>query len=68
EATADPGVLMIQVGVNGAPFRAEFPENTRSEEVQGIAAILAFSATSMDVLEPFTRLEKALNFLATGRS
>ena len=68
ETTAEPGVFMIQVGVNGAPFRAEFPGNTRPEEVQGAAAVLAFSATSMDVLEPFTRLEKALNFLATGRS
>ena len=68
ETTADPGVFMIQVETNGAPFRAEFSENIRPDEVQQAAAILAFSATSMDVLEPFTRLEKALNFLATGRS
>lgn len=68
ETTAEPAVFMIQVEANGSPFRAEFSQNTRPEEVQQAAAVLAFSATSMDVLEPFTRLEKALNFLATGRS
>ena len=68
ETTADPGVFMIQAEPNGAPLRAEFSENTRPEEVQQAAAILAYSAKSMNVLEPFNRLEKALNFLATGRS
>ena len=68
ETTADPGVFMIQAEPNGAPLRAEFSENTRPEEVQQTAAVLAFAATSMNVLEPFTRLEKALNFLATGRT
>ena len=68
ETTAEPGVYMLQVEANGAPLRAEFSSNTRPEEVQQAAAILSFSAQSMDILEPFTRLEKALNFLATGRS
>ncbi len=68
ETTAEPSVFMIQVEPNGAPLRAEFSENTRPDEVQQAAAILSFSAASMNVLEPFTRLGKALNFLATGRS
>ena len=68
ESAPDPGVFMIQAEPNGAPLRAQFLQNVRPEEVQQAAAILSFAATSMDILEPFTRLEKALNFLATGRS
>ena len=68
ETTADPGVFLIQVEQNGAPFRAEFPEGTRPDEIQQTAALLADAAASMNILEPFTRLQKALNFLATGRS
>ena len=66
EATTDPGVFLIQAAMNGNPLRAEFPDNTRPEEVQMTANILAEAAMSMNILEPFTRLEKALNFLATG--
>lgn len=68
ESAPEPGVFMIQVLPNGAPLRAQFLQNVRPEEVQQAAAILSFAATSMDILEPFDRLEKALNFLATGRS
>ncbi|MBQ7150968.1 MAG: hypothetical protein IJR94_01785 [Synergistaceae bacterium] len=66
ETTADPGVFLIQAAVNGAPLRAEFPANTRPEEVQQTAAILSEASESMEILEPFTRLQKALNFLASG--
>ena len=68
ETTADAGVFLIQVEQNGAPLRAEFPEGTRPDEIQQVAAFLAESAVSMNILEPFARLQKALNFLATGRS
>ena len=67
ETTADPGVFLIQANTNGAPFRAEFPAGIRPEEVQQAGAILTEAAGTMDILEPFTRLEKALSFLATGR-
>ena len=67
EATADPGVFLIQANPHGAPLRAEFPGGTRPDEINQTGAILTESAATMDVLEPFARLEKALNFLATGR-
>ncbi|MBQ9418811.1 MAG: hypothetical protein IJU31_00375, partial [Synergistaceae bacterium] len=68
ETTAEPGVFFIQVDPNGAPLRAEFADGTRPEEVQQTAACLSEAAASMTILEPFGRLQKALNFLATGRS
>ncbi len=66
ETTADPGVFLIQAEPNGNPFRAEFPGSIRPEEVQQTAQALTEAAATMNVLEPFTRVEKALNFLATG--
>ena len=45
---------------------AEFPGGVRPEEVQQTAAALTEAAVTMNVLEPFSRVEKALNFLATG--
>ena len=66
EATADPGVFLIQAEPNGNPLRAQFPAGVRPEDVQQTAAILTEAAQTMNVLEPFTRVEKAMTFLATG--
>lgn len=66
ETTADPGVFLLQVEANGAPLRAEFPDGTRSDEVEQVALILTEAAETMSILEPFTRLQRAMNFLATG--
>ncbi len=66
EATADPGVFLIQAEPNGNPLRAEFPRGVRPEEVQQTASILTEAALTMNILEPFVRLEKAISFLASG--
>lgn len=66
EGTADPGVFMIQAYKNGAPLRAEFPEKTRPEEVQQVAQILTEAASTMSILEPFARLQKALAYISSG--
>ena len=66
ETTADPGVFLIQANANGAPFRAEFPGGVKPDEIQQTAAILTEAAETMNILEPFARVEKALSFLASG--
>ena len=68
EASAEPNVYLIQAYRNGAPLRAEFPEDTRSDEVEQSAIILTEAGETMNILEPFTRLQKALTYLATGRA
>lgn len=68
EASAEPNVYLIQTYRNGAPLRAEFPEDTRSDEVEQSALILTEAGETMNILEPFTRLSKALTYLATGRA
>ncbi len=66
ETTADPGVFLIQANTNGAPFRAEFPAGIRPDEVQQTAAILTEAAGTMNILEPFARVEKVLNLISSG--
>ena len=68
ETSAEPNVYLIQAYRNGAPLRAEFPEGTRSDEVEQSALILTEAGETMNILEPFTRLQKALSYLATGRA
>ncbi len=68
ETSAEPNVYLIQAYVNGAPLRAEFPEGTRTDEVEQSAGILTEAGKSMNILEPFNRLQKSLSYLATGRA
>lgn len=68
ETSAEPNVYLIQANMNGAPLRAEFPDGTRSDEVEQSAVILTEAAVSMNILEPFTRLQKAISYLASGRA
>ena len=68
ETSAEPNVYLIQAYRNGAPLRAEFPDGTRSDEVEQSAVILTEAGQTMNILEPFTRLQKALTYLATGRA
>ena len=66
ESTADSKVFWIQTEPNGNPLRAEFPEGTRTDEIQQIAGILTDAAKTMNLLEPFTRIQKALSSLGSG--
>ena len=66
ENTSDPRVFLIQTGVNGAPFRAEFSEGARTDEVQQTAAMLTENAKTMALLEPFSRLQRLVSALAAG--
>ncbi|MBQ7154106.1 MAG: hypothetical protein IJR85_00930 [Synergistaceae bacterium] len=66
ENTADPGVFLLQADPHGNPLRAEFPEGTRSDEVQQVGAMLTEYAETMNILEPFSRLQRLVSALATG--
>ena len=68
ETSAEPNVYLIQAYRNGAPLRAEFPNETRNDEVEQSAVILTEAGQTMNVLEPFTRLQKAVSYLTSGRA
>ena len=60
ESTGEPGVYMVQADSVSAPLRVVFPENTKDDEVKQAAAILVDAAKTMELLEPFGRIQKAL--------
>ena len=66
ENTAEPGAFLVQADPHGSPLRAEFPEGSRSDEVQAVAAILTECAQTMTLLEPFTRIQRLMSALAAG--
>lgn len=56
--------VLIQADGVSAPLRAAFPEGTRPDEVQQVAGMLVEAAKTMELLEPFGRIQKALLSLA----
>ena len=60
ESTGEPWVYMVQADSVSAPLRVVFPENTKEDEVKQTAAVLVEAAKTMELLEPFGRIQKAL--------
>ena len=60
ESTGEPWVYMVQADSVSAPLRVTFPENTKEDEVKQTAAVLVDAAKTMELLEPFGRIQKAL--------
>jgi hypothetical protein len=60
ESAGEPWVYMVQADSVSAPLRVVFPENTKEDEVKQTAAVLVEAAKTMELLEPFGRIQKAL--------
>ena len=60
ESGGEPWVYMVQADSVSAPLRVVFPENTKEEEVKQTAVVLVDAAKTMELLEPFGRIQKAL--------
>ena len=60
EPVAEGGDVLIQADAVSAPLRAAFPQGARPDEIQGAAALLVEAAKTMELLEPFGRIQKAL--------
>lgn len=60
EAAGEEGVYMIQADSVSAPLRAAFPIQTKEDEVRQISSTLVEAAKTMELLEPFGRIQKAL--------
>jgi hypothetical protein len=63
ESGGETGVYMIQADSVSAPLRVTFPEHTRDDEVKQTAAVLVEAAKTMELFEPFGRIQKALSSL-----
>ncbi|MCL2009081.1 MAG: hypothetical protein FWG71_00865 [Synergistaceae bacterium] len=60
ESSGEPWVYLVQADSVSAPLRVAFPENTKDDEVKQAAAVLVDAAKTMELLEPFGRIQKAL--------
>lgn len=60
ETAGEEGVYMIQADSVSAPLRVAFPVQTKEDEVRQISGILVEAAKTMELLEPFGRIQKAL--------
>ncbi|MBQ9566387.1 MAG: hypothetical protein IJU98_12450 [Synergistaceae bacterium] len=60
EPTSEADVLLLQADAVSAPLRAAFPAGSRPDEAQQTMALLVEAAKTMELLEPFSRIQKAL--------
>ena len=60
EPMGGANVVLIQADAVSAPLRAAFFEGVRQDEVQQTASLLTDAARTMELLEPFGRIRKAL--------
>jgi hypothetical protein len=56
-------VYMVQADSVSAPLRVAFPDNTREDEIKQAVGLLVDAAKTMELLEPFGRIQKALTAL-----
>ena len=63
EPMGGANVVLIQADAVSAPLRATFSEGVRQDEVQQTASLLTDAARTMELLEPFGRIRKALTSL-----
>ena len=60
EPMGEAEVLLIQADSVSAPLRASFSPGTRPDEIKQVVTLLVEAARTMELLEPFGRIEKAL--------
>ena len=60
EPMGEAEVLLIQADSVSAPLRASFSPGTRPDEIKQVVSLLVEAARTMELLEPFGRIEKAL--------
>jgi len=61
EKQNDPGSYLVQADSVSAPLRLSLPlPKAKEEEAKVVSAILVEAAATMDLLEPFSRMVKAL--------
>lgn len=60
EPAGEEGVYMLQADSVSAPLRAAFPIQTKEDEIRQVSGVLVEAAKTMELLEPFGRIQKAL--------
>ena len=64
ESAGENGAVLLQADAISAPLRVVFPQEIRQDEMTGALNILIEAAQSMELMEPFGRIQKALASLS----
>lgn len=59
-AAGENGVFMVQADSVSAPLRVVLPQGAKEDEIAQAAGVLVEAARTMELLEPFGRIQKAL--------
>jgi len=62
----EAGAYLVQVDPISAPLKLIVPVSTGEDAVKSAASILIEAAASMELLEPFARIKRALEAVAAG--
>jgi hypothetical protein len=68
ESTGETGVYLIQADSVSAPLKVVFHPNVIENEVKAVVNILVNASQTMELTEPFNRIQKALNTIASEMS
>ena len=63
ESAGEAGSFLLQADAISAPLRIVFAPESRQDEMNGAVNILVEAAQSMELMEPFGRIQKALGSL-----
>ncbi|MCL2767151.1 MAG: hypothetical protein FWE49_00245 [Synergistaceae bacterium] len=65
ESTGENGVYFVQADSVSAPLKITFQPNVAENEVKFVVNLLVNASQTMELTEPFSRMQKALRTIAT---
>ena len=65
ETTGENGVYLVQADSVSAPLRIAFHSNVNENEIKSVVSLLVNASQTMELTEPFGRIQKALHAIAS---
>lgn len=65
ESTGEAGIYLIQGDSVSAPLRVMFYSNATENEIKAVVSLLVNASQTMELTEPFSRMQKALNAISS---
>jgi len=65
EPVGEAGVYLVQADSVSAPLRVMFHSNVTENEVKFVVSLLVNASQTMELTEPFSRIQKAFNAIAS---
>jgi hypothetical protein len=65
QPTGETGVFLVQADSVSAPFKVMFYANVTDNEIKFVVNILVNASQTMELMEPFSRMQKALSAITS---